>query len=116
MRPRWIALDSAGDGYDVLSQLSAEDRRRLTIEVKASERALKYAEFYLTRNEWETEEDFLNHVFHLWDLSGEEPRLATLLVEQLRAHIPTDNGNGNWKSTSVPFGAFDRQFESVVNN
>lgn len=109
--PKWVALDSSSDGYDVLSQLSAEDRRRLTIEVKATERQLPHAFFHLTRNEWETAEECLHHAFHLWDLSGSEPRLAVLTVPQVATHIPADIGEGSWESAAIPFRAFASQFD-----
>jgi hypothetical protein len=113
--PKWIALDSNNDGYDVLSQISAEDTRRLTIEVKASERSALYGVFHVTRNEWELAEESLQHMFHLWDLSGTVPRLATLSVTQVCEHIPYDRGDGRWESIAIPFGAFARSFASPVN-
>jgi Domain of unknown function (DUF3883) len=107
---KWIALDSSSDGYDVLSQLSSEDRRRLTIEVKASERSLSYANFHLTRNEWDRAQDFLHHEFHLWDLSAAEPCLAIVSVLQMADHVSLDNGEGIWESVAIPFRAFAAHF------
>lgn len=108
--PKWVALDSSAEGYDVLSRMSSTDSRRLTIEVKASERPLSSAAFHLTRNEWETALESLNHVFHLWVISAPIPMIAVLSVEQVSGHIPADSGNGYWESVSIPFRAFSSLF------
>lgn len=110
VRPKWVALESTFDGYDVLSQLSFDDRRRLTIEVKASEQPINRAFFHISRNEWDTAEECLHHEFHLWDLSATTPRIAILPVLELAKHIPSDGGEGTWKETAVPFGAFSSHF------
>lgn len=104
--PKWIALDSNYDGYDVLSRVSSEDQRRLTIEVKASTQAHLSGAFHLTRNEWCLAEDSINHVFHLWNLGGDTPQLAVLSVDQLAAHVPDDCGEGAWESVRIPFSSF----------
>lgn len=111
--PKWIALDSASDGYDVLSRISADDPRWLTIEVKASERPVSRAEFHLTRNEWDMAGEALNHAFHLWDLSGPEPLLAVISVEHISEHVPTDSGDGCWESVGIPFRAFSALFTAA---
>lgn len=108
--PKWIALDSSSDGYDVLSTVSKEDARRLTIEVKTSEQQPSAAIFHLTRNEWETAIDSLNHAFHLWDLSGSHPRLAVLTVTEAALHVPADSGFGAWEAVAIPFRAFAQYF------
>jgi len=112
--PKWIALDSSSDGYDVLSMVSASDQRRLTVEVKASERPLSLAYFHLTRNEWEMANESLNHVFHLWSLVGPRPMLATLSINHVLAHVPADSGDGCWKSVSIPFEAFAGEFSTIA--
>lgn len=109
--PKWIALDSNADGYDVLSRVSSEDQRRLTIEVKASMQARLSGAFHLTRNEWSLAEESINHVFHLWDLGSDTPRLAVLTVEQLAAHVPVDRGDGGWESARISFASFAFSFE-----
>lgn len=111
--PKWIALESASDGYDVLSRMSADDPRRLTIEVKATERPVSRATFHLTRNEWETASEALNHAFYLWNLSGPQPLLAVLSVDQVSSHVPANSGEGTWESVSIPFGAFSAFFANA---
>ena len=112
--PKWIALDSNSDGYDVLSRVSASDRRRLTIEVKASVQHGLAGHFYLSQNEWSLALDSRFHTFHLWDISTEQPRLAILDVGHVQEHVPKNIGQGEWQSIRVPFAAFSAQF--VVQN
>ncbi len=110
VEPKWIALESGSDGYDVLSQVTISDTRRLTIEVKTSERGIDFASFHLTRNEWETALASLCHRFHLWDLAAPHTQLAVLTVEQVNTHVPNDNGAGTWEVLNIPFGAFRESF------
>lgn len=111
--PKWVAVDSSAAGYDVLSQISDTDRRRLTIEVKASTRPPTHAKFHLTRNEWDAAQDCLFHTFHIWDLSATPPMLAVLSLEQMSAHIPTDAGQGLWELAEISFRAFEGEFRSA---
>lgn len=111
--PRWVALDSNEDGYDVLSSLNAEDRMPVCIEVKASQLGLN-GSFYLTRHEWEAAESFLHYLVHLWDLSDATPRLAVLTLGSVAQHLPIDHGNGRWDVACVPFGTFTDHFIAVL--
>lgn len=111
--PKWIALESASDGYDVLSRVSMSDTRRMTIEVKASERSTDFASFHLTRNEWETALASMCHRFHLWSLTVSGPLLAVLTVDQVAAHVPADAGAGLWETLNVPFSAFRESFSAI---
>jgi hypothetical protein len=104
--PKWIALDSNSDGYDVLSRVSADDPHRLTIEVKASSQAGLTGLFHVTRNEWNLALESLNHVFHLWDVSSIPPRLAILTPVQVAEHAPADIGTGEWELARIPFATF----------
>ncbi|MCB1463787.1 MAG: DUF3883 domain-containing protein [Nitratireductor sp.] len=108
-KPRWVAVDSNQDGYDVLSIKASDDRTFLSIEVKAS-RGGRDGTLHLTRHEWDMALDRPFHVFHLWDLSSTPPRLATLGMEEMAVHIPTDAGAGGWESVEVPFKAFESLF------
>lgn len=111
--PRWVALDSNEDGYDVLSSLDAENRAPVCIEVKASQLGL-YGSFYLTRHEWESAESFIHFRVHLWDLSDAAPRLAVLDIGSVAPHMPSDCGSGRWEIACVPFGSFWDHFVSVT--
>lgn len=108
--PKWTAVESHLEGYDILSTLSADDARRLTIEVKTSQQPSGSAWFFLSRNEWEHAVAALHHAFHLWNLNGDTPRLAVVSVEDVSPHLPTDRGNGEWQIARVPFNAFDPAF------
>jgi hypothetical protein len=112
-KPRWVAVDSNQDGYDVLSIRAADDRAFLSIEVKAS-RGGASGRLHLTRHEWEIALDRPIHVFHLWDLSCAPPRLATVEMDEMAVHVPTDAGAGDWKSVEVPFKAFESLFSAAL--
>lgn len=108
-RPKWVAVNSNDDGYDVLSIVGNGDARLLSIEVKASSQGLS-GTMHLTRNEWELALERLNHLFHLWDVKSSPPRLAKVTVEDLKLHVPSDLGSGKWESVSIPLGVFAQRF------
>lgn len=108
-KPRWIAIDSNQDGYDVLSVRAADDRAFLSIEVKAS-RSGRNGSLHLTRHEWEIALDRPFHLFHLWDLSCAPPKLASVEMDEMGAHVPVDAGAGGWEMVEVPFKAFESLF------
>ncbi|WP_033073477.1 DUF3883 domain-containing protein [Sphingopyxis sp. MWB1] len=108
-KPRWIAIDSNQDGYDVLSVRATDDRAFLSIEVKAS-RSGRNGSLHLTRHEWEIALDRPFHLFHLWDLSCAPPRLASVGMDEMAAHVPIDAGAGGWEKVEVPFKAFESLF------
>jgi len=108
-KPFWVAVDSNQDGYDVLSVKAANDRAFLSIEVKAS-RGGTSGSLHLTRHEWMVALHRPIHLFHLWDLSCASPRLATVGMDEMAAHVPTDAGAGGWESVEVPFKAFESLF------
>lgn len=107
--PRWIALESNADGYDVLSSVSDVNGALLCIEVKASRAGVR-GDFYLTRQEWDTARDLLNFALHLWDLSVPSPSLAVVTIQQLATHVPRDEGEGFWDSVRIPFSSFAGAF------
>jgi len=108
--PKWIALDSNEDGYDILSRVSDGDNGRLCIEVKASRLGMN-GEFYVTRHEWDTAVSLINFQMHLWDLSPRRAKLAVLGVNDVEVHLPNDKGIGFWHVARVPFSAFSARFE-----
>lgn len=113
VKPKWVAVDSSSKGYDVLSVASTEDWSKCTIEVKASRQGLR-GRFHLTRNEWDVALRGKYHLFHLWDLSTDPPRLAVIKPEQMCQHIPLNSGNGEWECVEIPIDSFDASFENVV--
>ena len=116
VEPKWIALESSSDGYDVLSRVSMSDNKRMTIEVKTSEQGTEFASFHLTRNEWVTALGSMAHRFHLWALAPSRSELAVLTVEQVGAHVPADSGAGAWETLRIPFSAFKEFFRVFFNN
>lgn len=113
-KPKWVAIESNEDGYDVLSTVDAGDLRSLSIEVKTSTMGVA-GSCYLSRNEWERAEETDNHVFHLWDMRPNcTPVLAVISPHEMEAHIPSDCGSGNWKSVEIPFVAFRVHFTPQV--
>ncbi|HEY4201698.1 MAG TPA: DUF3883 domain-containing protein [Devosiaceae bacterium] len=112
--PRWVAVDSNQDGYDVLSIKAADDPAMLSIEVKASRAGLA-GYLHLTRREWEAAAESSAYIFHLWDLTTADPRVATVTLDIMVRHIPTDAGGGRWEGVRVPFGQFADLFEGTVS-
>ncbi len=104
--PRWVAVDSNQDGYDVLSIKTADDPVRLLIEVKASRAGLA-GHFHLTRREWDIATESPAYIFHLWDLRAvAAPRLAAVPLYTMADHVPDDAGAGCWEAIRVPFNQF----------
>ncbi len=109
-KPRWVSVDSNEDGYDVLSIINMTDPRSLSIEVKSSTMGLSGA-FHLSRNEWERAQDTENHTFHLWDMrANRQPSLAVVSPQEMKDHIPSDQGAGTWESVEIPFKTFQGRF------
>lgn len=110
-KPKWVAVNSNSDGYDVLSIVGEGDFRSLSIEVKTTTQGLSGA-FHLTRNEWEMAQERIAHLFHLWDVKSAPPKLAKVSVDDMNRHVPADSGSGNWESVVIPFAAFSPQFRT----
>ncbi|HZR64408.1 MAG TPA: DUF3883 domain-containing protein [Terriglobales bacterium] len=109
-----MAIDNNEDGYDVLSVVAATDVRPLSIEVKGSTMGIA-GTFHLSRNEWERAIEAESHLFDLWDMGKDrEPALAVITPEDLKPHIPVNQGTGIWESVKVPFAPFIEQFEKVT--
>jgi len=111
--PKWVALESNEDGYDVLSVVDRTDKRLLSIEVKTTAAGLASLA-YFTRNEWETASVRNQHCFHFWDVSKFPVyRLAVLEIREVEPHIALDRGDGLWNSLTVPLRVFQSRFETV---
>ena len=109
-KPKWVAIDNNEDGYDVLSIVNTEDTRSLSIEVKSSTMGLSGV-FHLSRNEWERAQETENHSFHLWDMrANRQPCLAVISPQDMKDHIPSDQGAGSWESAEIPFKVFQERF------
>ena len=109
--PRWISIETNQDGYDVLSIVDTDDRRQLSIEVKATNRG-RIGSIHITRNEWQRALEAEAHLFHIWDLSNITPKLAVAKPEDLHDHVSVDRGDGKWESIVVPISTFDHLFKN----
>lgn len=109
--PKWVAINNNADGYDVLSIVGDGDLRSLSIEVKTTTQGVS-GYIHLTHNEWEMAQERFAHLFHLWDIQREPPRLAKITVAEMAAHIPTNAGYGRWETVCVPFRTFSGMFEA----
>lgn len=112
--PKWVSLDSNEKGYDVLSVIDTNDNRPCSIEVKASTQGT-WGRFHLTRNEWDRALEAENHLFHLWDIAPNKPRLlAVISPEKMGRHIPLNSGGGQWETVAVCFSAFKADFNEPL--
>lgn len=112
--PIWMSVDSNLAGYDVKSRISRDNPDALLIEVKASTCALDQAVFYVTSHEWRVALTSTAYVFHLWCLSGNKKLLAAILPEDVQPYIPTNNLEGEWESTKIPFSCFESKFIEIA--
>lgn len=97
--PVWVAVDDNTVGYDILS-FARHDGREVNrlIEVKTTNADVP--RMILSRNEWNTAAQYgAAFEFHLWNLRNDT--LTIFSVEDIRPHIPTDNGDGKWGSVEI---------------
>ena len=103
--PRWLGFKSNFLGFDILSTLSKDNPQSLLIKVKASNSIVSTAFFYITKNEWGVATTSNCYLFHLWALQP-KPILTTVEVDQIRKHIPNNQGDGCWENVSIPYSVF----------
>lgn len=108
--PKWQAIESNADGYDILSYVSESNNSSLTIEVKASVQSIVSATFHVTRNEWEYAKDSGMHEFHIWANVDRRPMLAILSINDLEPHIPINKGQGSWEMAEISYTALSSAF------
>lgn len=111
--PTWMSIDSNLAGYDVKSKVSKDIPDSLLIEVKASTYELSQATFYITSNEWNVALTSPAYVFHLWCLNNSKKMLAVLVPSDIEPYIPTNNLEGKWESTKIPFLCFENKFVEI---
>ena len=100
--PEWPGFDDNYAGYDVLSYDQSETGlQNRMIEVKST--TVSPLRFILTRNEWKkAEQTGKYYIFHVCDMDKDPPTLHLRTVEDVKPHIPCDNGKGHWNSVTVP--------------
>ena len=112
VQPKWVALEQSDAGYDILSRVSRTDPETLVIETKASEKPWATAQFFVSRNEWETLISHVNAAVHLWSLATDPPDRCILDTDQLTLHVPKDHESGRWQNFRCPFSVFDAETSS----
>ena len=92
--PVWVAIDDNTVGYDILSY-AVHDGREINRLIEVKTTTANPPRLILSRNEWKTASQYGSAFqFHLWNLKTKS--LTIYSVEQVGAHIPTDNGFGKW--------------------
>ena len=99
LQPLWVAIEDNTLGYDVRSfELNNDEIRPIHIEAKAT-----YAQpprFFLSRSEWDKAQEFGgSYRLYLWALPARQ--LSVLRRDDLRGHIPIDQGSGRWQTTEI---------------
>lgn len=112
--PTWMSVESNLAGYDIKSRMGKDNPNVLLIEVKASTFTMKQAAFHVTSHEWGVALTSAAYVFHLWCLHGNEKMLATISPNDIQPYIPTNNLNGEWESTRIPFSCFINKFTEIT--
>lgn len=103
--PLWPGFDDNYAGYDVLSyDHGPTGLQNRLIEVKST--SVSPLRFFLSRGEWKKAEQTGDaYVFHVWDMNKQPPDLHIRTVQDVKPHIPSDNGNGQWNNVLVPVGS-----------
>jgi len=107
--PQWQALESNFSGYDILSTISDTDITPLQIEVKSSTHRLRNAKIHISRNEWKNAQIARAYKFYLWIIAN-TVQMAVITVDDIKNHIPSNNGNGTWESVEIPMIEFKDKF------
>ena len=117
--PEWRAVETNLSGYDIISQVSAEDQSRILIEVKTSSCTLNNAQAFVSRHEWDIatlRNNTDRYRFYFWLLNANSNSLAVINVDEMSSVIPQDNGLGHWESVAIPFAAFQDRFVAISYN
>jgi len=114
-KPELKSIESYSLGYDILSYVNPgnrDDGKRLLIEVKTSEKEIKFSNAFITRNEWEkASNNYNNYIFHLWDISErKKPKLAIIDKEEMLINAPINQNFGKHEGFKVPFKSFYNNF------
>ncbi len=95
----WVSLEDNSAGFDILSSRMISGRLApKLVEVKSC-RGWPLR-LIITRNEWDTACRHVDaYILHFWDLNVE--RLFELTWVDLQPHMPIDQGDGRWISTTL---------------
>ena|ERR1041384_1374875 len=105
LEPRWVSLEDNRLAYDIQSWAHPRDPSgldgRTYIEVKGSVRG---EEIHLSRAEWDVADARgPRWRLHIW--IGDNLVPVVLSVDDVRVHIPSDQGGGSWESVRVRIAA-----------
>lgn len=104
LEPELVGFENNGLGYDVKSYDpgEAEPVARL-IEVKSS--TSSPPRMFIPRREWDAALQYgASFFFYLWHGKQAE-KLTILTAEQVAAHMPADQGDGEWQDVEVTFAS-----------
>lgn len=111
-KPIWQSIESNYSGFDLLSKVDKNDKSNLKIEVKTTTSFSSSIGIHITRNEWSVAEDSDKYIFHIWVLNPNIV-LYILHVDQIRRHIPIEQGEGSWESTKIDLKTKEMQAYKV---
>lgn len=114
-QPKWTAIESNLSGYDILSQVDANNTEKILIEVKTSQRDMENATFFVSKNEWGFARTAKHYFFYLWLIKGNNKQLAIVPVGLVEKHIPINNNEGAWQSVEIKYSAFSELFHIIEN-
>lgn len=114
-QPKWQGFESNFSGYDILSVVNTDKSDYLNIEVKTSNSVLDVASFFVSRNEWGVAVKSSNYLFHLWALVP-KPTLFIISVDNIKTHVPSNNGDGDWVSVEIPFTSVVEKNQGLIFN
>ena len=102
--PEWRSLLDDSSGFDFISTKSATLSKPFYIDSKASQRNLKNATFYISRNEWETCKLYRDsYSFYFWLLSVKPHIPHKFFYSDLVGFIPKDTSKGRWENSSFKY-------------
>jgi hypothetical protein len=95
--PLLSSLDDETLGYDVISfRKHLNSTKRIYIEAKYS----SGMRFFLTRNEWESAENYKDDYFlYFWNEGSRGPRI--LKYSEVSKYIPKDKKSSRWETLSI---------------
>lgn len=85
------------------------EKKKTSNEVYVEQQTAAIAEacVIISRNEWmKAKQAGENYLFHIWDVRAD--KLYECGVDLINPHIPSDQGDGEWKDVTVPLRAVRR--------
>jgi hypothetical protein len=103
--PYAVSLEDQTLGYDVRSYAVQHDGSVIPIFIEVKGTMASEAQFFLSKNEWNAcLRMHPQYSVYVWEVNS--CRLTVLTREDLKGHIPVDQGQGTWTSVRIPLLAF----------